>query len=188
MDLQFESANLTIDRSGKVYIITMRMGFENKLNTKFCQELISAFAWIRRNIDPGSEGAVITRGNNAKFYCTLLHTILDFPFPTIALVTGHTFGGGCPLTLAHDYRIMNRDRGFMCMPPVDLGMHFPGMGILPRLKLHPPVARKLLLEGHRFTAKEALADGLVDAIAPPDKYLDVALELAKKWAPKGKAG
>lgn len=76
----------------------------------------------------------------------------------------------------------------MCMPPVDLGMHFPGMGILPRLKLHPPVARKLLLEGHRFTAKEALADGLVDAIAPPDKYLDVALELAKKWAPKGKAG
>jgi enoyl-CoA hydratase/carnithine racemase len=83
---------------------------------------------------------------------------------------------------------MNSERGFICMPPVDLGMHFSGMGILPRLKLHPQVARKVLLEGHRFTAKEAMTDGLVDAIAPPERMLDAALELAKKWAPKGKAG
>ncbi|KAL4866588.1 hypothetical protein BDV12DRAFT_210403 [Aspergillus spectabilis] len=204
----FESSNLTVERNGKVYIITMRMGPENRLNTKFCQEMISAFNWIRKTIGPNSEGAVITRGKDAKFFCTgldleeaeqdpfsntdgfypLLHTILDFPFPTIALVTGHTFGGGCPLAFAHDYRVMNSERGFICMPPIDLGMHFSGMGILPRLKLQPQIARKVLLEGHRFTAKEALADGLVDAIAPPDRMLDVALGLGNKWAPKGKAG
>ncbi|KAF4236385.1 hypothetical protein CNMCM6457_002367 [Aspergillus fumigatiaffinis] len=215
MTLPFESSNLTVERNAKVYIITMRMGSENRLNTKFCQEMISAFNWIRQTIGSNSEGAVITRGKDAKFFCTgldleeaekdpfsntdgfypadkevyqLLHTILDFPFPTIALITGHTFGGGCPLAFAHDYRVMNSERGFICMPPVDLGMHFSGMGILPRLKLHPQIARKVLLEGHRFTAKEAMTDGLVDAIAPPDRMLDVALELANKWAPKGKAG
>jgi enoyl-CoA hydratase/carnithine racemase len=59
-------------------------------------------------------------------------------------------------------------------------MHFSGISILPRLKLHPQIARKVLLEGHRFTAKEAMADGLVDAIAPPDRMLDAALELANK--------
>src|SRR6266542_1737450 len=46
----------------------------------------------------------------------LLATITDFPYPTIALITGHTFGGGCPLALAHNYRIMNSKRGFFCMP------------------------------------------------------------------------
>lgn len=74
------------------------------------------------------------------------------------------------------------------MPPVDLGMYFPGVGILPRLKLQPQVARKVLLEGHRFTGQEALEDRLVDAIAEPDKMMGAALELANKWAPKAKAG
>ncbi|KAL2815245.1 ClpP/crotonase-like domain-containing protein [Aspergillus cavernicola] len=208
MPSPFQSPNLTVERNGNVYIITMRMGHENRLNAKICQEMINAFNWIRQSISPNSEGAVLTRGKDAKFFCTgldleeaerqpyantdgfypLLHTVLDFPFPTIALVTGHTFGGGCPLAFAHDYRVMNSERGFICMPPVDLGMHFSGVGILPRLKLHPQIARKVLLEGHRFTAKEALTDGVVDAIAPPDRMLDVALELAHKWAPKGKAG
>jgi enoyl-CoA hydratase/carnithine racemase len=46
----------------------------------------------------------------------------------------------------------------------------------------------MLLEAHRWTGEEALADGLVDCIASPDKMFDAALELARKWAPKAKAG
>lgn len=103
-------------------------------------------------------------------------------------MTGHTFGGGCPLALAHDYRVMNSSRGFICMPPVDLGMHFDGIGTLPRMKLHPQVARKMLLEGHRWTGTEALKDGVVDYIAEPGRMLDVALDVANKWAPKAKMG
>lgn len=74
------------------------------------------------------------------------------------------------------------------MPPINLGLHFPGIGTLPRLKLQPQVARKLLLEAHRWTGKEALKDGIVDAAAEPDKMFDVAMELAKQWAPKAKMG
>ena len=72
------------------------------------------------------------------------------------------------------------------MPPVNLGLHFPGIGTLPRLKLHPQIARKMLLEAHRWTGTEALKDGVVDAIAEPDKMFDVAMEMAKQWAPKAK--
>lgn len=118
----------------------------------------------------------------------LIHTILDFPFPTIALLTGHTFGGACPLALAHDYRVMNSRRGFISMPPVNLGLHFDGIGSLPRLKLRPQVARKMLLEAHKWTGPEALQDGIVDAVAEPEEMLNVALELGKKWAPKAKMG
>lgn len=118
----------------------------------------------------------------------MLHTILDFPYPTIALITGHTFGGACPFALAHDYRVMNYRRGFFSMPPVNLGLHFDGIGSLPRLKLGPRVARKMLLEAHKWTGKEALEDGIVDALAEPENMLDVAMELARKWAPKAKMG
>ncbi|PCH05667.1 Crotonase, core [Penicillium occitanis (nom. inval.)] len=200
--------DLSLERHGNVFVITLQKDPENRLNSWYCQEIIRAFRTVEKLLGPGSEGAVITRGSNAKFWCTgveldeaetnpfattdgfypLLHVILDFPFPTIALLTGHTFGGACPLALAHDYRVMNSRRGFISMPPVDLGLHFNGIGSLPRLKLSPPVARKMLLEACRWTGKEALQDGIVDLIAEPEQMFDVALELARKWASKAKMG
>lgn len=127
--------DLSLDRRGNVFILTMRKGPENRLNKAFCQEIIRAFHYIQDVLGPGSEGAVITRGFDEKFWCTgleldetdtnpfansdgfypMLHTILDFPFPTVALLTGHTFGGGCPFALSHDYRVMNSKRGFLSM-------------------------------------------------------------------------
>lgn len=120
--------------------------------------------------------------------CQLLATVLDFPFPTIALITGHVFGGACLLTLAHDYRVMNANRGFWQMPPVNAGLHHEGMGSLVRSKLAPKVARKVLLEAHKYTGKTALEDGIVDSVADPDKMFGVALELAEKWKGKAKMG
>jgi enoyl-CoA hydratase/carnithine racemase len=46
----------------------------------------------------------------------------------------------------------------------------------------------MLLEAHKWTAKEALEDGIVDAIAEPERMLDEAIEFAAKWAPKAKMG
>jgi hypothetical protein len=46
----------------------------------------------------------------------------------------------------------------------------------------------VLLEGHRYKSSEALKDGIVDAIAPPDKMFDLALEVAQKWKSKAKMG
>jgi Delta3-Delta2-enoyl-CoA isomerase len=71
---------------------------------------------------------------------------------------------------------------------VNLGLHFEGMGSLLQLKLAPKVARKMLLESHKWTGEEALKDGIVDQIASPDKMFEVALSLARTWAPKGLAG
>ena len=83
---------------------------------------------------------------------------------------------------------MNSRRGFISMPPVNLGLHFDGIGALPRLKLRPQVARKMLLEANRWTGKEALEDGIVDVVAEPEEMLNVALEMGAKWAPKAKMG
>lgn len=127
--------NLSLDRRGDVFILTLQKPPENRLDSAFCQEIIRAFHHIQATLGPTSAGAVITRGHDAKFFCTgldldesdnnpfansdgfypMLHTILDFPYPTIALLTGHTFGGACPFALSHDYRVMNSERGFISM-------------------------------------------------------------------------
>lgn len=46
----------------------------------------------------------------------------------------------------------------------------------------------MLLEAHKWTGEQALADGIVDTIAPPEHMFEVALEIAQKWAPKAKMG
>lgn len=134
-----------------------------------------------------AESDINPSANSSGFF-PLLATILDFPFPTIALITGHTFGGACPLALAHDYRVMNSQRGYLSMPPINLGLHFPGIGSLLRLKLPPATARKMLLEAHRWTGKEALKDGIVDFVAEPEAMFEEALRVARMWAPKAKMG
>lgn len=67
---------LSLERRGNVFIITMRRGAENRLNTKACQEMIRAFNSVREILGPESEGAVITRGNDAKYFCTVLVAVL----------------------------------------------------------------------------------------------------------------
>ncbi|KAK2740515.1 hypothetical protein FQN55_008858 [Onygenales sp. PD_40] len=199
-----------------IYLITLRKAPENRIATAFAQEIIRALKDVERMVRAAGEdergagvgAAVIIRGEGEKFWSTgldldeaerdpfsntdgffpLIHTLLDFPYPTIALLNGHTFGGACPLALAHDYRVMNSRRGFFSMPPVNIGVHFPGIGYLSRLKLRPDVARRMLLEAYKWTGKEALADGIVDQIAEPEDMLDVAIEVARKWAPKAKMG
>ena len=46
----------------------------------------------------------------------------------------------------------------------------------------------MLLQAHRYKASEALEDSIVDAIASPDRMLDVALQLAEQWKSKAKMG
>jgi enoyl-CoA hydratase/carnithine racemase len=83
---------------------------------------------------------------------------------------------------------MNSKRGYISMPPVNLGLHFPGIGSLLRLKLSPPTARKMLLEAHRWTGLEAEREGIVDGVVPPEGMLEEALGLGRRVAPRAKMG
>jgi enoyl-CoA hydratase/carnithine racemase len=52
----------------------------------------------------------------------LLGRILTFPAITVAAINGHAFAGGAMLATAHDFRVMRDDRGYWCLPEVDLGL------------------------------------------------------------------
>jgi hypothetical protein len=67
--------DLALDRhNGNIFVITMRKAPENRLNSAYCQRLINAFNLVRTTLGPDSEGAVITRGNDAKFWCTVSYS------------------------------------------------------------------------------------------------------------------
>lgn len=83
---------------------------------------------------------------------------------------------------------MNSERGYWSKPAANLGLHFDGMGTLLRAKLRPQVARKVLLQAHKYKAAEALSDGIVDEIAPPGEMLDRALALAEQVKERARMG
>lgn len=65
------SSDFTVDRTGDVFIITLHRAPENRLNSALCQQLIRTFHNIQEQLGPGSEGAVITRGYDTKFFSTV---------------------------------------------------------------------------------------------------------------------
>ena len=75
----------------------------------------------------------------------------SYPMPTIALLNGHAFAGALMLAMMHDYRIMNPDRGYVCLNEVELGVPLRRpMSSVFRQKVSPTVYRTLVLEGKRF--------------------------------------
>jgi len=110
---------------------------------------------------------------------------LSTQFPTIAVLQGHTFAAGALLALAHDVRVMRADRGFFCLPEVDIGIPFaPGMAALVQGKLSHATAHEAMTTGHRFGGTEALEAGIVSAALPLDELVSYASEWAGAQAAK----
>ncbi len=118
----------------------------------------------------------------------LFARVLAFPAFTVAALNGHTFAAGAMLALACDARVMRADRGFFCLPEVDLGLPFtPGMSALVAGKLTPQAAQLTMVTAARLGGEEAAALGVVDAAVPEGEVLDAAVERAAAQAPRAGA-
>ena len=115
----------------------------------------------------------------------LLARVLTLPMPTAAAVTGHAFGAGAMLAMAHDVRVMRADRGFFCFPEVDIRIPFTdGMAALIQAKLTPRAAVASMTTGRRFGGVETAELGIVDATAGEGAVTAAAAELLRPLAGK----
>jgi enoyl-CoA hydratase/carnithine racemase len=107
----------------------------------------------------------------------LLH---GMPKPVIAAVNGAAAGLGCDMALACDFILASEQAAFT-MSFVKRGLVSDGGGMyfLPR-RVGLPRAKELIFTGRVVEAKEALAIGLADRVAAPDKLIADAVAWARE--------
>jgi enoyl-CoA hydratase/carnithine racemase len=148
---------------GKAALVTTSTGkfFSNGLDTE----------WLFAHFD------------QHRTYLDRVHTVfarlLAFPMATVAAVNGHAFGAGAMIATSHDFRVMRADRGYYCLPEVNLGMQFTvGMNELVVGRLGTQVAVEAMTTGRRYPAADARERGIVDEVADADALLGAAVAQA----------
>ena len=132
---------------------------------------------------------LMANGDRTDWYVGRVHAllarVLTLPIPTAAAVVGHAFGAGAMLALAHDFRVMRADRGFFCLPEVDIRIPFTqGMAALIQAKLTPQAQVASMTTGRRFGGVDAAAVGIVDSTAAEGAVTPVTTELLRPLAGK----
>ena len=196
---------IDLSRDGDVFVLTMDHG-ENR----FRPDTIDAWHTALDEVEKaGTPSALVTTGTG-KFYSNgldldwmlgeatpegresyvpavlgVMARVLTFPCITVCAMNGHAFGAGAQLALAHDYRVMRRDRGYFCMPEIDMRapLH-PGMTAIIQARLPHQTAHQVIAEGRRYAADEALAARIVDHVADEADVIPRAVELVAPLAGK----
>lgn len=89
------------------------------------------------------------------------------PVPTIAAITGHAFGNGAMIAGACDFRFMRSDRGYFCLPEIDLGIQFIPSQIAWMRRIMPyHLWTRLHLTGDRVDAAELEKNNVIIKACP----------------------
>jgi enoyl-CoA hydratase/carnithine racemase len=192
-----------LDRRASVFVLTMDDG-ENRMNRAWLDEMNTALDEVDSSPDPL---ALVTAGTG-KFFSNgldldwllggevdmprfvaeverIFARVIAAPYVTVAACNGHTFAAGAMLALAHDFRVMRADRGFFCLPEVDIGIPFtPGMNSLITTRMPVTTAHDLMVTGRRVGGEEAARLGIVHHAVPEDRVLPASVELATEHAGK----
>jgi len=198
-----EYKDIIYTENGGIASITInRPKVLNAFTANTCEELIHAFSTAGWNDDIG---VVVLTGAGDKAFCTggdqsasshggtsggyggrgtiglpveeLQSIVRDIPKPVIARVNGYAIGGGNVLVTICDLAIAS-DKAQLGQVGPKVGSVDPGFGtaLLARV-VGEKKAREIWYLCRRYTAQEALAMGLVNAVVPHDQ-LD---EEVKKW-------
>ena len=118
----------------------------------------------------------------------LLARVLTFSTPTVAALNGHTFGIGAVFALAHDQRVVRADRGWFCLPEVDLGLRLrPFWNALVTMRLPDATALEAITTARRYDGPAAVAGGIAVSAHAEAELLDAAVALAAARAGKAPA-
>ncbi len=207
----YRDAMPELQRDGDVFVLHLGEG-DLRFSPDFLGELHAALDEIERGAadEPGSPCALVTTasgkiwhngldldhlgslGDGFPEYLAEVHHVfgrfLTIPVPTVAALQGHAFAGGAMMALAHDVRVMRADRGYLCLPEIDLGMTFtPAMAALIAAKLPQPALHRMAVLGERIGGTDAASLGVVTvAVDGDDATTAAAVEQARHLAGKAK--
>ncbi|KAF3781837.1 Enoyl-CoA delta isomerase 3 [Nymphaea thermarum] len=205
----------SLEKRGRIWILTLGGDDEHRLSPDVLDSIKSALDRIRSE---SSSGSALVTTSTGKFFSngfdlawarsgpsspasflqrlnvmvekhrSIVASLVSLPIPTIAAITGHAAAGGFMLALAHDYIVMRRDRGFLYMSELDIGLPFADymMALIRAKSPSPAVLRDIVLRSRRFTAGEALDAGIIHvAAADSGEAVVEAVRLAEDLAGRG---
>ena len=197
---------IELKRENGVATLAMRSG-ENRFNPPFIGELSRALD----EVEGAEEPTALVLTGDGKFFSNgldlawmsgegrdragevlrgmlgIFARLLSSPIPSVAALNGHAFAGGAMLALACDFRVMRSDRGFFCIPEIDLGLPLhPAMASLIAARLPKLTAHEAIVTGKRYGGIEAQARGIVDFAVPAVDLMPKSLALAAPLAGKNR--
>jgi enoyl-CoA hydratase/carnithine racemase len=195
---------LELTREGPVFLLRLDHG-ENR----FDPEMLAAFGEALDEVARAAAPAALVTTGTGKFFSNgldveymgrlvsadvgayvrsvleLMVRVLTLPMTTVAAVNGHAFGAGAQLVSAHDFQVMRADRGYYCMPEVDMRVPLhPAMTALLQARLPARTAHRVIATGHRFGGEEAAVVQIVDRAVPEAEVVPTAIAMAAELAAK----
>jgi len=197
---------LTVDVNENIACVTMNRPPVNALNNELAKELTAAFLHLKINPEvrvvvitsarkvfiAGADIAMMKGITERKDIGQMLdfdrrlqfaNSILeDMAKPTIAVINGHSMGGGTELALFCDFRFM-AETATIGLPEINLGL-LPGAGGIQKIvrMIGRSKALRLMLQGKALSAQEALTLGLVEEVCTAENLLDSVMEFARDLA------
>ena len=193
-----------------VAVVTMTNG-ENRHNLIFANTMLSiideivrdknVFALVITSNDPknfclGVDVEWLGKTMTIKDYDTVkkwlyktndtFKALLSIPIPTIAAISGHAFGNGAIMSCACDFRYMRYDKGFFCLPEVNLGIPFlPSMIALLKKSIPENKFNEFALTGKKVAAKELEEHYIINkACTDHEELMKEAIDFAKTFKKK----
>jgi enoyl-CoA hydratase/carnithine racemase len=198
-----EGSVVDLKREGDVFVLGMDAG-ENR----FHPDMVAAWHAALDEVEAAAGPKALVTTGAGKFYSNgldveymgtsgvdpagyvasvlgVMARVLVMPCPTAAAANGHAFGAGAQIILCHDYRVMRSERGFFCMPEVDLKLPLhPGMTAIIQARVPGETAHQMIVTGARYGGAQALERGIVDAIASESEVVARAIEWVAPLAAK----
>jgi len=109
----------------------------------------------------------------------LYRRLLFYPLVTIAAINGHAFAGGAIMAAAFDFRFMRSDRGFYCIPEVDINIPLsPSMIALMKKAVPEYKFYEMQYLGTRMTATECEKHHIILKACHVDDLMDEVIKFA----------
>lgn len=197
-------AVIQVGLDGDVAVLTMNSG-ENRFNSAFIEAFLEALDRLEADTDAralvvtSADEKIFSNGLDLEWLLPLIvkndvralkdffyllnrlfKRVLLYPMITIAAVSGHAFAGGAIFSCAFDFRFMRSDRGFFCLPEVDLGIPFlPGMLALLNRAIPAHKFEEMQFTGKRLFAVECEAANIVTQAVHISRLMETTLAFAK---------
>jgi enoyl-CoA hydratase len=194
----------TIERRGRVAVVTMTTNKVNAQNRAFFADLHEAFDRLEHD---HADSPVVLTGTGQRFsagldlgehfplfagdpadvaswfaeYRATNMRLFTYPRPTVAAVNGHAFAGGLITAAVCDHRIAVPEGARFGLNEVPIGIPMPAVYV--RMLAYAwgePVAARTSLLGEIFTPAQAHAMGMVHELVPADQLLDRAVAIAEQ--------